>query len=169
MGQGKPVGQMCSQKGQAGEEDLCMPHCPTAPTCPHLNLILSPYNPTLQINCPDSPVLILLTFCRWEIWLCHIDGGFSGVSLAGYTKPSWYFFKFVCVNEGSNHPLRCVTKHRDMQSTKPGWPELQLSAEKQTVCIMGMGLQGWGGSATFQEHPYLILQVALPSEPPIKT
>ena len=26
---------------------------------------------------------------------------------------------------------------------------------------MGMGLQGWGGSATFQEHPYLILQVAL--------
>ena len=34
---------------------------------------------------------------------------------------------------------------------------------------MGMGLQGWGGSATFQEHPYLILQVALPSEPPIKT
>ena len=26
-----------------------------------------------------------------------------------------------------------------------------------------------GGSATFQEHPYLILQVALPSEPPIKT
>ena len=34
---------------------------------------------------------------------------------------------------------------------------------------MGMGLQGWGGSATFQEHPYLILQVALPSEPPINT
>ena len=33
----------------------------------------------------------------------------------------------------------------------------------------GDGFARVGGSATFQEHPYLILQVALPSGPPIKT
>ena len=32
----------------------------------------------------------------------------------------------------------------------------------------GDGFARVGGSATFQEHPYLILQGALPSEPPIK-
>ena len=37
------------------------------------------------------------------------------------------------------------------------------------VWVWGWVCKGGGGSATFQEHPYLILQVALPSEPPIKT
>ena len=32
----------------------------------------------------------------------------------------------------------------------------------------GFARVGGGGSATFQEHPYLILQVASPSEPPMK-
>ena len=30
----------------------------------------------------------------------------------------------LCVNESSNYPLQYVAKQRDMQSTKPGWPEL---------------------------------------------
>ena len=37
------------------------------------------------------------------------------------------------------------------------------------VWVWGWVCKGGGGSATFQEHPYLILQVALPSEAPIKS
>ena len=48
---------------------------------------------------------------------------------------------FLCINEDSSYSLHCVTnnyssKQRDMQSTKPGWHELQLSAEKEIVHIV---------------------------------
>ena len=67
--------------------------------------------------------------------------------------------------------LACLLAGAPPENTQNMWctsaPLYRLFS--RMVWVWGWVCKGGGGSATFQEHPYLILQVALPSEAPIKT